>query len=395
MSANPIGLVIVAVGALVSALVYAYNHCEGFRKIVNRVWESIKPLAKAIMNGLVKAFEWLAEKCEKAWEWLKNILKLGGETVEVEVQVSKTEQAPEVDLGALEDKYAGFGDKGKTKPPKAPKPEEILPEGSIADYEKQISELNKKISLSVDPQSIALMTQQVKELELSIWDLKVRARIEGDREGFDRMVQDIEATPLSVDVKVKVDPKTLKPKSLDLGVSKWYQDILDSRAATKALWGEVSQVADAGRAAASAFSAMGDAMESPALNIAGIVAGAIANVMAGLAANMAKPAVTPWEWIAFSMTGLATAMGVISQIKQATAFANGGVVSGPTMALVGEYAGARNNPEVIAPLNKLRDLLPEPGAGSQHIVVSGRIKGADIVLSGSNYNKITSKSKHK
>lgn len=40
-----------------------------------------------------------------------------------------------------------------------------------------------------------------------------------------------------------------------------------------------------------------------------------------------------------------------------TAFANGGVVSGPTNALVGEYPGAKNNPEVIAPLDKLRSLI--------------------------------------
>lgn len=40
-----------------------------------------------------------------------------------------------------------------------------------------------------------------------------------------------------------------------------------------------------------------------------------------------------------------------------TAFANGGIVSGPTNALIGEYSGARNNPEVVAPLNKLRSLL--------------------------------------
>lgn len=43
-------------------------------------------------------------------------------------------------------------------------------------------------------------------------------------------------------------------------------------------------------------------------------------------------------------------------------FANGGIVSGPTLGLVGEYANARNNPEVIAPLDKLKGML---GGGSQ------------------------------
>jgi hypothetical protein len=38
-------------------------------------------------------------------------------------------------------------------------------------------------------------------------------------------------------------------------------------------------------------------------------------------------------------------------------FAKGGIVSGPTPALVGEYTGAKTNPEVIAPLNKLQNML--------------------------------------
>ena len=58
-------------------------------------------------------------------------------------------------------------------------------------------------------------------------------------------------------------------------------------------------------------------------------------------------------------------------------FANGGVVSGPTMALIGEYAGASNNPEVVAPLDKLRSMI-EPGIARVEVV--GKIKGRDIVL---------------
>jgi hypothetical protein len=57
-----------------------------------------------------------------------------------------------------------------------------------------------------------------------------------------------------------------------------------------------------------------------------------------------------------------------------TAFANGGIVSGPTMGLVGEYPGAQNNPEVIAPLDKLKSMIG--GGGSGQFV----LKGNDLVL---------------
>ncbi|AUC13832.1 hypothetical protein BTO06_01105 [Tenacibaculum sp. SZ-18] len=53
-------------------------------------------------------------------------------------------------------------------------------------------------------------------------------------------------------------------------------------------------------------------------------------------------------------------------------FANGGIVYGPTNALIGEYAGASNNPEVVAPLNKLKDLIT-PAGQALDIVLGGRI----------------------
>ena len=108
LTANPIGLIITAIGALVTAIIAAYNNCEGFRQIVDKVWEAIKPLANAIMNGLAKAFEWLVEKCKEAWEWLKNILGLGGKKVEVAVEVSKPKAAPAMDLGETKAKYANY-----------------------------------------------------------------------------------------------------------------------------------------------------------------------------------------------------------------------------------------------------------------------------------------------
>ena len=54
-------------------------------------------------------------------------------------------------------------------------------------------------------------------------------------------------------------------------------------------------------------------------------------------------------------------------------------MSGPTYALVGEYAGASNNPEVIAPLDKLRTML-QPADQVRTVRVVGKIKGRDIVL---------------
>jgi ElaB/YqjD/DUF883 family membrane-anchored ribosome-binding protein len=55
-------------------------------------------------------------------------------------------------------------------------------------------------------------------------------------------------------------------------------------------------------------------------------------------------------------------------------FADGGIVSGPTYGLMGEYPGAKNNPEVIAPLDKLKSMIG--GGGSGEFV----LRGNDLVL---------------
>ena len=59
-------------------------------------------------------------------------------------------------------------------------------------------------------------------------------------------------------------------------------------------------------------------------------------------------------------------------------FSDGGIVSGPTLGLVGEYSGARTNPEVIAPLDKLKNLIGDSGGGA--VEVFGTISGSDILL---------------
>lgn len=66
-------------------------------------------------------------------------------------------------------------------------------------------------------------------------------------------------------------------------------------------------------------------------------------------------------------------------------FAEGGIAYGSTIANVGEYSGAKSNPEVIAPLSKLKGML-----GSQSIVVNlkGSLKGRDIYFSAERFAEL-------
>ena len=63
--------------------------------------------------------------------------------------------------------------------------------------------------------------------------------------------------------------------------------------------------------------------------------------------------------------------------QKAAKFADGGIVSGPTLGLMGEYPGAKTNPEVIAPLDKLKSLMGEGNGGGGTFV----LRGQDLLLS--------------
>lgn len=77
-------------------------------------------------------------------------------------------------------------------------------------------------------------------------------------------------------------------------------------------------------------------------------------------------------------SGFVTAATAMVQAIGVMPFANGGIVSGPTVGLIGEYAGASNNPEVVAPLDKLRSML-QPVEGISGGVVKFKIDGRTLV----------------
>lgn len=86
------------------------------------------------------------------------------------------------------------------------------------------------------------------------------------------------------------------------------------------------------------------------------------------------------------VAGSAAITAMLNKGPKATAFADGGIVSGPTLGLVGEYPNARNNPEVIAPLDKLKGMLNN-GENGSGFVASTTIQGRDLALIIERYNK--------
>lgn len=74
MSANLLGVIIVALTALVAGLIYAYNHSEKFREIVNNAFAKVKEVVGTIVDALVTFFtETIPTALGSMIEWFKSI----------------------------------------------------------------------------------------------------------------------------------------------------------------------------------------------------------------------------------------------------------------------------------------------------------------------------------
>lgn len=453
LTANPIGLIITAIGALVAALIAAYKNCEGFRKIVDKVWKAIKPLANAIMNGLAKAFEWLVEKCKEAWEWLKNILGLGKQKVEVAVEVSKPKTpAPTLDMdkpNASDYTYTPTVGAGKVTGTAKPKWTEDA--NNLKEITDNVQILNNKLQTASAEEAV-LINQQIE-----LWEQKADAIRNAGKAGEDNtpLWKEDADTLREINDNIQIlneklqDATAEEAAAINQQITAWNakaEAIKNAGKETekvagstgKALmqgWSGIKGIGSSIEGITSALQGNGNAWQTvvgivdgflglyqgfqTVIQIIGTLTGvtnmltaakqseAIAtatasttavtgaaqemaasaalaatknvettsNVAAAASGALAAHSGIPFVGIAL---GLAAVAAIIAAMASLPKFAKGGIVSGPTLAMVGEYAGASGNPEVIAPLDKLRGMLAQP-ASMDFSKVRFEIKGRTLV----------------
>lgn len=465
LTANPIGLIITAIGALVAGLIAAYKNCEGFRKIVDKVWEAIKPLANAIMNGLAKAFEWLVEKCKEAWEWLKNILGLGKQKVEVAVEVSKPKTpAPTLDMdkpNASDYTYTPTAGVGQIKVPTAPTAvEEKASEGLIGKLEQKIAEARERLREATSEAAIEAINQEIADYESQLNRYESLGQKIGDAvadgvEVSNKALNENASTLQDISDNIQILTDQLQTATVDEAalinqqIAAWNEKADAIRNAGKEAeksagstgkalmqgWSGIKGIGSSIEGITSALQGNGNAWQTvtgivdgflglyqgfqTVIQIIGTLTGvtnmltaakqseAVAtatasttavtgaaqemaasaalaatknvettsNVAAAASGALAAHSGIPFVGIAL---GLAAVAAIIAAMASLPKFAKGGIVSGPTLAMVGEYAGASGNPEVIAPLDKLRGMLAQP-ASMDFSKVRFEIKGRTLV----------------
>lgn len=306
----------------------------------------------------------------------------------------------------------------------------VTPDKSIANTQKQGKELNtnlltvggikQKISELELAQSKAGITQSIAlEKELILWREKLRLMENARTIGASNAPAPVmlEAKPIKaknpkdyglsfVDVPIAIDSKQAKKDLGDtiIGLNKATSELggvsfdglqyglggvsdlvssisgqLNDNAGAWVRWGAtiIQSLASALPVLLSFTSA------KVAASSAEVTANTAVAATGAAAATAGIPVVGPF----LAIGAIASILAALASIPKPKPFATGGIVFGNTLAQVGEYAGASTNPEVIAPLNKLKQYIkPENGGMSGEVVF--RING--YVLEGI-LNKIKNK----
>lgn len=136
---------------------------------------------------------------------------------------------------------------------------------------------------------------------------------------------------------------------------------------------QVVEVINAIKSAIQALQAVNDTATSKNLtNARKNIAANTGEAASGAAASVAE---TPYAGVILAVAAVGSVLAAMGSLPK---FADGALVYGPTIGLIGEYGGASSNPEVISPLSRLRSLLGADG-GTGRSEVKFRIEGRELV----------------
>jgi tape measure domain-containing protein len=335
--ANPailgITLAIVAIGAVA---LYVYDNWEAFASRFQNIWINIK---NSTMKGVA--------------DFMKNIDKLqkflGIELFDVSGLTNYTEQQKVVQkefksIGETVDSLSGKLKGLFTAAPKAVEVEEIIKTktktpggggGGVMDASNpSMSAVNLLPTLDLLPEKLESVSAANERLKQTNEDVA---------NSFTKI------TPAIKSVEDLLSPLQ---KSLVMGIEAFANLAESGFKSMKELAAAVRQ--------------------SIAVIIGDMIKVFVAKALAGLPPTPFLLAIAP------AIAGLAGSLGknLIMKIG-APKLAEGGLAYGPTMATVGDNRNARVDPEVIAPLSKLKSMMGDMGMGG---VLETRISGNDLII---------------
>ncbi len=357
--------------------------------------QSLPDEAQQILGKLNKTYKGLfgiPYSDETTSSIYKNISNIRTSLGEYKKEVTKAEAIfAETPINKVETETGTEGETNTNTNGERPTVVPIVPaKGSIAALEAELSKLRQKQENA--PIQVAMeMQSQVKNLEERI--AKEKMKIEhGEPTMIPLTLAPMKLTDtmqgaLSGDMKanMQLTPIEISMDQPLTGMEQWNRAVEIARTNNEELMvsmgGMGSTMGSIGQAVGGAA---GQWLQWGA-NCVQAIAAAIPQMMALMGIQRAKVAANTAEAgtgaaasvSSIPFVGPILAIAAVASVLAALAgipkFAAGGLAYGPTLGLFGEYSGARNNPEVIAPLSKLRSMLdPSGGMGGK---VEFRIKG--------------------
>ena len=380
MSANPVALVVLAIAALVAGLIALYNRSESFRKVVDELWDGLKRVASVVYNSVITAFERCLNTVQTLWKTFKQLVGLGGELEEEGGKVAAAgEEMASANEGAAkstDELNNELDQQGKSL-------------ATIAGLEERLNELKQKQKESSLQNAIAVQ-KEIDAYEQRLVALKKQIAL--GSHGMERLgdnnykealdlpeLKGVDAPP-SLDIPIKFEVSENKIKENLMKMRQQFSDSIKEMV--------VFSEEQINGLVTSAFAGLGEAIASGSplemlkrmlITVMDMLQQFGSALIAAGAASEALKAVA-WSGVGAIVAGgalVAATAAAKAALSRATAFAEGGIVSGPTLALVGEYGGASSNPEVIAPLDKLRSLIDtdraDGGVGEVRFEIRGDV----------------------
>ena len=266
-----------------------------------------------------------------------------------------------------------------------PKVDEILPVGSVAALNKELSELRKQQDLATTTEGWEAQQQKINELTYKIKVLK------GEMPDPTKIQQGKGQSVLGIGIgQAELDSvqKQLNAMVPDGGV-KIPAKIEINTQPLEDVTKKGKDVNKAFSAAAQAVSSIGDAfnaIEDPSAKAAGMVMQAIASIALGFAtaSTNANTAGTGWGWLAWLAAGAAAMATTISTIHSLTNLSEGGFVpgnsySGDNIPGNGGTVGL-NSGELVLNRSQQNNLANALQGGPQGLNLRAVVSGEQIVL---------------
>lgn len=403
MLANPFVLAATAIMGVVGAVALLYSGATDAEKEVQKLREELDGLDQdegaRVAAARIEAQRQAIEKQRTAVEALRKTSQMG-DAIERRMHTQSLMRQQE-ELAAMEDVLAGYIEIQREQQAAADATNNEVLDEAIDETSSKVSRLVKLYGgdagltreMFEANNAAYLLSQELKNLGTTLEDVlepdkKIKSFIDnlelGEIEEFDmeeEIFGDEENFAAAGDVIIKKLDEIKEKSQMVMATASTLGDSLGATFANLKNQGtEIKLALESGLI--TPLEAMEQKSESSKKAIRSLARDGIMALINLAKMNVIANATSPANAGNLLSGGLATPAFIVAGLSMLegflggmTAFKDGGIVSGPTMGLVGEYPGAKTNPEVIAPLDKLRSMM-----GGQNVVVTGKISGRDILL---------------